>query len=139
MVTNEEMYLADLIPCVALVGSERHDKDSDIDVEFKEQLDHSGLDVTFQVIWCRLRDNKQETMMKCIATTSELCRQVIDAFSWIRQASVTKFYPVTHAMEMYAILLSGHKGILNLTEIIMSQRTYEEDTIRIASTGLNKN
>lgn len=138
MVTNEEIYLADLIPCVALVGSERHDKDSHIHAEFKEQLDRSGSDVPFQVIWCRLWENKREAMMKCIATTLELRGQVVDAFARIRQASVTKFYPVTHAMEIYAIPSSGHKDILTLMEIIMSQRTYEENTIRIAITGLNK-
>ena len=138
IVTNEEMYLVDLIPCVALVGSERQDKDGDIYAEFKEQLDHLGLDIAFQVIWCRLRDNKREAMMKCIATPLELGGQVITAFARIRQASVTKFYPVTHAMEMYAIPSTENKGTVNLTEIIMSQQTYEDDTVRIALTGLNK-
>ena len=140
MVADEESYPVELIPCVALVGSTNRDRNDLIKAEFGAQLERAGLDTTpFSVIWCSLRNaGNRSVMIKCIATTEEHKDAVVQMFQNIRTASITAFYPVTY---LYAINIipdsQDDKRMQEITEIIMSQRSREEDTIWVALIGLN--
>jgi hypothetical protein len=139
VVTNEESYLANLIPCVALVGSDSRDREDVIHDEYRDQLKALELNPTFQVIWCSLRNTENRSaMIKCIATTIDQWEEVITAFLKIKQVTVRKFYPATHLFTMNVI--PHPQGGINMsetTEIIMNQRVREDEMTRVALTGLN--
>ena len=140
MVSDEESYPAELKPCVALVGSTNRDRDDLIQAEYGTQMKLAQLEsIPFKVIWCSLRNkDNRSVMIKCIATTEEHTEEVTTLFTKIRQATITAFYPVTYLFTITPIpQTQGSKHMQEITEIIMSQRSREEDTIWVALTGLN--
>ena len=139
VVTNEESYPANLIPCVALVGSDSRDREDVLHDEYRDQLNAMELNPNFQVIWCSLRNTENRSaMIKCIATTIDQREEVIAAFLKIKKATVRKFYPATHLFTMYVIPQpQGGINMSEITEIIMNQRVREDELTRVALTGLN--
>lgn len=140
MISSEESYNADLTPCVALIGSDSRDRDDIIHAEYMDQLTSIGIEPTFQVIWCSLRNTQNRSaMFKCIATTEEHRDMVMDAFQKIRKSTRTKLYQATDTYDMHPI--PGLQTIPNeseITEIIMNQRVREEEHTRVTLTGLNR-
>ena len=139
MPSQMESYLVELHPYFALVGSDANDRNDIIHQEYSKRILAAGTEVDFHVIWCSIRSKKRNTMMKCIASTQSNREVIISAFQRVHQATVTAFYPTMNRYTVYPMDgATGPAAEGNLTTIIMSQRTYEEEMTRVALTGLNK-
>ena len=138
VISCEESYPADLIPCVALIGSDSRDRADIIQEEYNGLLAAHNIEIQFQVIWCNLRNSKSRSaMVQCVATTEENRGMVIEAFKKIQRSTRTKLYQAIDIFDMHFIPEQTRENEEEITEIIMTQRAREDEHTRVTLTGLN--
>lgn len=138
-----ESYPATLIPCVALVNSDRRDRDDLIVSEFKsriERLTPIHMLPYFTVIWCSINgSNDSNVMLKCIATTEDCHQEVTAMFQRLQQATVadTCVMTRTYTFHFHPCLYSGI-DMDTIDAIVTDQRQYMEDCIKTVITGFGQ-
>ena len=131
-----------LIPCVALVGSDRRDNDERILQEYMSRLKYrieENLEIPpFQIIYASLwTSDYRSCMAKCVACCQDHLGVVTEMFSKLRQATHSSFMPVTHMYTIHLIPQEQEERNTAMMKAALAQQLFLDGITRVVLTGLD--
>jgi len=136
---SKEVYPYGLVPCVALVGSDRRDCSTRIFQEYMSRLKHridDNLGIPpFQIIYIGLWTSaKRVVMTKCVACLLEYVAENLKIFAYLDTATVSTFLPVTYIYTIHLLPLDPFTRQHAIMKAASEQQAFFDGCTRVIMT-----